>query len=138
MTSLITVETDLFEHKTPQPHFINSCCFGEDFAVWLKDRLLPLADRDFVFSAPIQEDYGWGFWAVRRKDRFWVAISYVGNGPQDGPVRWVISVNYEPGLRLIDRWFHRSDRRQALEDLKKQVLAVLASSPAFKAIADPT
>ena len=39
----ITIETDLFEHREVKPHFINSCCFGEDFAAWLRGRLSPLA-----------------------------------------------------------------------------------------------
>lgn len=48
----------LFENREPKPHFINPNCFGEDLAAWLLERLKasPLS-----FSAPIQEDYGWGF-----------------------------------------------------------------------------
>ncbi len=75
MDQTITVETDLFEHREVKPHFINPCCFGEDFAGWLKERLSPLVDSGFSFSDPIQEDYGWGFWARRRKDPFWIALS---------------------------------------------------------------
>ena len=67
----IRVETDVFEHREVKPHFINPCCFGEDFAVWLKRELSPLADAGFTFSDPIQEDYGWGFWASHGKDPFW-------------------------------------------------------------------
>jgi hypothetical protein len=32
MEILMAVETDLFEHREVKPHFINPCCFGEDFA----------------------------------------------------------------------------------------------------------
>ena len=35
----IAVRTDLFEHRTVAPHFINNCCFGEDFAQWLRSAL---------------------------------------------------------------------------------------------------
>ena len=39
----MTVETDLFEHREVKPHFINPCCFGEDFAKWLRHELADLA-----------------------------------------------------------------------------------------------
>jgi hypothetical protein len=63
----ITIETDLFAHRQVKTHFINPCCFGEDFAQWLKDELAPLAHEGFTFSDSIQEDYGWGFWVWHGK-----------------------------------------------------------------------
>jgi hypothetical protein len=44
MDDSITVETDMFEHREAKPHFINPCCFGEDFAAWLKQEISPLTD----------------------------------------------------------------------------------------------
>jgi hypothetical protein len=58
----ITVETEMFEHREVKPHFINPCCFGEDFAAWLKEQIAGLKGDGFRFSEIIQEDYGWGFW----------------------------------------------------------------------------
>ena len=104
----IRIETDLFEHREVKPHFINPCCFGEDFAVWLRGRLSPLAAEGFHFADPIQEDYGWGFWASHLGDRFWIALSYAGDGPQEDPAQWVISVDYSAGLNLIRRLFNKS------------------------------
>ena len=129
----IRVETDAFEHREVKPHFINPCCFGEDFAAWLKRELSPLADAGFTFSDPIQEDYGWGFWASHGKDPFWVALSYVGSGPQEAPAQWLISVNYDPGLNLIKRLFHKPDR-QALMQLRDQTWQSLRSNSAIKII----
>src|SRR5580658_6278176 len=40
----ITVVTDMFEHRNAKPHFINPCCFGEDFAEWLKQELSRFRD----------------------------------------------------------------------------------------------
>ena len=117
MDQLITVETEMFEHREVKPHFINPCCFGEDFAAWLKKQLSPLADSGFTFSDPIQEDYGWGLRATHGEDPFWIALSYVGDGPQEAPAQWVVSVNYDPGLNLVKRLFHKTDR-QALEQLR--------------------
>src|SRR5262249_37931390 len=126
MDSSITVETDLFEHRQAKPHFINPCCFGEDFAAWLKQNLSSLVDSGFKFSEIIQEDYGWGFWVSRGKDRFWTALSYVGDGPQEPPARWVISINYDPGLNLIKRLFHKPDQ-QAFQTLWDHVRHSLTS-----------
>jgi hypothetical protein len=67
MDDAITIETDLFAHRQVKTHFINPCCFGEDFAQWLKDELAPLAHEGFTFSDSIQEDYGWGFWVWHGK-----------------------------------------------------------------------
>lgn len=58
MRASITIETDLFEHKEVKPHFINPCCFGQDFASWLIEQLSPLLHVGFSFSEPIQEDWG--------------------------------------------------------------------------------
>ncbi len=136
MDVLITVETEMFDHREVKPHFINPCCFGEDFAAWLKQQLSPLTESGFILSEPIQEDYGWGFWAWHGKDPFWVAISYVGDGPQEAPAQWVISVNYDPGLNLIKRLFHKPDR-QALEQLRDHVLQAVTSKTAIRIVPAP-
>ena|SRR5215831_20257201 len=136
METLITVETDLFEHRHVKPHFINPCCFGEDFAAWLKEQLSPLEGNGFKFSESIQEDYGWSFWARHGEDPFWVAISYVGDGPQEPPAQWVISVNYDPGLNIIKRLFHKPDVRE-LQNLRNKVYEAMTSNPAIKIVPAP-
>jgi hypothetical protein len=136
MDESITIETDLFEHRKVKEHFINPCCFGEDFASWLKERLSPLLNAGFRFSEAIQEDYGWGFWAWRHKDSFWIALSYVGDGPQEGPAQWVISVDYDPGLNLLKRLFHRCDGG-ALKQLRDKVSQAISSDAAIKIVPGP-
>lgn len=111
MNDHISIVTDLFEHKEVGPHFINPCCFGEDFAGWLSAELAPLRAAGFEFSEPIQEDYGWGLWARSGADAFWIALSCVGDGPTDDPAEWVVSVRYDPGLNVFKRLFHRPDSR---------------------------
>jgi hypothetical protein len=110
LTDEIFVETDLFEHRTVQSHFINDCCFGEDFAAWIKHEAVPLAVEGFKFSEPIQEDYGWGLVASRGGEDFWIAFSYMGDGPQEEPARWTISISYETGLDLLKYMFPRPDQ----------------------------
>jgi hypothetical protein len=129
----ITIETDLFEHREVKPHFINPCCFGEDFATWLKQELSRFAELGVELSEPIQEDYGWGLWASRDKDQFWIALSYAGDGPQEAPAQWVVSITYDPGLNLAKRLFHKPDR-QVLEQLQNRVRQILASNSAITMI----
>jgi hypothetical protein len=129
----IMIETDLFEHREVKPHFINPCCFGEDFAAWLKQELLRYPGLGFEYSEPIQEDYGWGIWASRAKDRFWIALSYVGDGPQESPAKWVVSVASDPGLNFAKRLFRKPDR-QALGQLRDQIRKSITSNSAIKTI----
>jgi hypothetical protein len=129
----IRVETDLFEHREVKPHFINPCCFGEDFAAWLKHEISRAPDLGVEFSEPIQEDYGWGFWATHGKDRFWIALSYIGDGPQEAPAQWIISVRDDPGLNLAKRLFHKPDL-QVLGQLRDRIRQILASNGSIKTV----
>ena len=133
MQDTITIETDLFEHHEVKAHFINPCCFGEDFAAWLRRELSPLTEDGFSFSEPIQEDYGWGFWANQGKDPFWIALSYAGDGPQVGPAEWVVSVSYDAGLNLIKRLLRKPNAR-AFDSLRERIWQVLRSNPAIRTI----
>ena len=134
MDDSIAVRTDLFEHRELKPHFINPCCFGEDFALWLQQRLTRAGGTNFVLSDPIQEDYGWGFWASRGRSRFWVALSYVGDGPQEEPAEWVISVS-KPDL--ISRLFRRTTSQRTHRELRGQIWHVLKSASAVQIVEQP-
>src|ERR1700741_3571015 len=125
MKGRIIIETDLFEPREVKPHFINPCCFGEDFAAWLKQELSRFPELRVELSDPIQEDYGWGLWATRGKSRFWAALSYVGDGPQEEPAQWAISVTDDRGLNPLKRLFDKPDRRRLkrLQDRVRQILA---------------
>lgn len=127
----IAVETDLFEHREVRPHFMNPCCFGEDFAEWLREQLSPLAVSGYTFSESIQEDYGWVFWVSHGKDRFRVAISYVGEGPQEPPAEWIVSVNPDAGLNPIKRLLHKADAA-ALAELRDRVQRALKANSAIR------
>jgi hypothetical protein len=133
MHDAITVETDLFEHREVKPHFINPCCFGEDFAAWLRSELTPLTASGFELSDIIQEDYGWGFWAIHGKDPFWVALGYCEDGPTQEPAQWMVSIDYDPGLNVIKRLFSRPDA-QAFARLRDSVWQSLQANASIKII----
>jgi hypothetical protein len=118
-------ETDLFEHRKVGAHFINPCCFGEDLALWLKARLLAAPDLGLEIGEPVPEDYGWGLWARRDRDRYWIAISFMGEGPQEEPAQWTVSVDGPSGL------FRRLFAGAATGDaIRARVRQALESEPA--------
>jgi hypothetical protein len=129
----LTIETDLFEHREVKPHFINDCCFGEDFAAWLRPKLADLASEGFTVEDSIQEDYGWGFRVRRGKESFWVALSYAGDGPTEEPAQWVVSITYDPGLNLIQRLFHKADAT-AFSAVRDRIFSALKSTDGIKVI----
>ena len=102
-------------------------------SLWLRTEVSDLASSGFVLSEPIQEDYGWGFWATHGEDPFWIAVSYVGDGPQEPPAEWVISVHYDPGLNLVKRLFHKPNE-DAFNRLRDRVQQKLKSSPEIKTL----
>jgi len=128
---IATVETDLFEHREVKPHFINDCCFGEDFAVWLRQRLADLSG--FEFSEPIQEDYGWGLWATHGNDKFWIALSYVGDGPTEAPAEWVVSIAHDTGLNVFKKLFSTPDL-SAMETLCVRIRRELETQDGIKIV----
>lgn len=127
----ILIETDAFEHREVKPHFINSCCFGEDLAEWLRQSLAARLGDGLKISEPVQEDYGWGLWLRAERTSFWVAISYVGDGPTEEPARWAISIAPDYGLSILKRLFSKP-RIGELAQIRSQIQGVIQSNPEIK------
>ena len=53
--------------------------------------------------------HGWGLWITLEKDKFWIALSYVGDGPTEAPAQWVISVTRPTSLNIVRRLFSKPD-----------------------------
>jgi hypothetical protein len=64
-------------------------------------------------------------------DRFWIALSYAGDGPQEDPAQWVVSVDYSPGLNLISRLFNKSHQK-AFASLRDRIWQSLKSEAEIK------
>jgi len=126
----ILVHTKLFNYTEVKEHFINEGCFGEDFAGWLKGALSSLAREGFSLSEIIQEDYGWGLWIERERSKYWLAVSYAPEGlfdedyPTDAEGDWYVHLNYDPGLNLISRLFHKPNAA-TFELVRDHLLATL-------------
>jgi hypothetical protein len=57
--TLVTFQSSAFNTSEPREYFINDCCFGDDAAKWLINRLR--ANGIQAAEAPDQEDFGWYF-----------------------------------------------------------------------------
>jgi len=128
MKILGTVESDRFEHRIVQPHFINPCGFGEDLADWLREQLRGLSTLGFEIDAPVQEDYGWGFWMRKGKSKLWLALSYVGEGPTETPARWVLSITHSGIMASL---FGRVDS-DSIHTIEEAINAAIATSDDIK------
>ena len=111
------VTTDMFESVTPDPKFINPCCFGEDFAQWLRTQL---SARGLTLDNPIQEDWGWVLFVRHGGAVFTLTIAILNEFIGLKPARWRVGIVYEKWLNGIKAWF----RPKPLE-MRDQVFAEL-------------
>ena len=124
----IHLKTDAFEHCEVKPNFINPCCFGEDFAAWLSKELAGRHGDIYQVSDPLQEDYGWGLKIRSKHCRFWVALSYVGDGPTDEPGEWIVSAVSDEGLNILAHLFSKADKA-ALPLLRERIRIAIEANP---------
>lgn len=97
-----TLETDLFEVTTPKPGFINPRCFGEDFALWLSERLNALGLKP---EKPIQEDWGWVLMLPYEESLFTVSIGVMDDSIGCTPAEWSVGISYEKSLNEVRALF---------------------------------
>ena len=119
----ITVTTSHFEAKTPQAHFINDRCFGEDFATWLRSRLEPAVTS---VSNPIAEDWGWALIVEFDTVKWTIAIGIADDSIGQSPAEWRVGVAYEKSLNGFGALF-RQKPIDAWERLFKMTLDILKS-----------
>ncbi len=97
-----TLRTDLFEATTPRPGFINDRCFGEDFAIWLSERLRL---HDIWAPEPIQEDFGWVLLLPFQGSTFTLSIGIMDDSIGQVPSEWRVGVVYEKPPNGVRAWF---------------------------------
>lgn len=98
---------------------------GESFAHWLKDQL---SNLPFEFDEPIGEDWGWGFFAVQEKEKFWIALSFAGVTDNQSAGCWVVSVDPQRGLMGL----FRKKKPELLAALWSGVAAALENTPGIR------
>jgi len=96
------LRTDLFEATTPRPDFINDRCFGEDFAIWLSQRL---QQHGLKPSEPIGEDFGWVLLIPFHGRTYTLSIGIMDDSIRQVPSEWRIDVVFEKPLNGVRSWF---------------------------------
>jgi hypothetical protein len=126
-----TLRTDLFEATTPGPHFINNRCFGEDFAIWLSERLQLHGIRP---SEPIQEDFGWVLLIPFQGRTFTLSIGITDESIGQVPSEWRVDVAFEKSLNGVRSWFRAAPSAE-LEQLAGLLESSLQNEPRILQIA---
>jgi len=60
-------------------------------------------------------------------------LGYVGDGPQEEPAQWVVSVDYDPGLNVIKRLLHKPDQG-AFEVVRERLWSVITSNASIQVV----
>ncbi len=76
-------------------------------------------------------------WIEYPNGKFWVALSYVGNGPTVQPAQWVVSVAPDGGLNLLKHLFGKPDR-SVMERLCQRIRKVLEETEGIRIVESHT
>lgn len=68
----ILFNTNRFNLSEVKAHFINDCCFGEDFAGWLDEKL---QNNGLTTTEIFQEDWGWAFYIEYKGQKYFIGIN---------------------------------------------------------------
>jgi hypothetical protein len=123
----VFVTTDLFEVTAPAEHFINARRFGEDFAAWLRARLIAAGNET---SEPIKENWGWVLLIKQEKRTFTVALGVMDESIGVVPAEWYVGLAYEKLINGIRGWLQPAPI-DLFSNVFGQLRAVLSSEPRF-------
>jgi hypothetical protein len=77
-------------------------CFGEDFAIWLSERLQV---HGLTPSTPVQEDFGWVLLIPFQGRTFTLTIGIMDESIGHIPSEWRVGVGFEKPLNGVRSWF---------------------------------
>ncbi|HKA18505.1 MAG TPA: hypothetical protein VKN18_09315 [Blastocatellia bacterium] len=83
--TVVTFQSDSFNTSEPKDYFINDCCFGDDLARWMIERLGSSGVE--TDSEPGQEDFGWYF-NFKLTENFYCVVLGFRPG-EEGEGEWV-------------------------------------------------
>ena len=90
----VTFVTGLFNTEDVRDYFINPCCFGDDCAQWLIDRLVSQCSEK-VDERPTQEDWGWCFCVTTGQRDFMIGVGLCED--EDSPNTWLVFIESQLG-----------------------------------------
>lgn len=123
----VLLESSRFNISEVKPHFINPCCFGEDLAQWLINKL---EERGIQARKPYQEDWGWEFSAEEDLNSYYIGVG--GNSAEDpaNPNRGEWRVMITKRRSLIEKLLGKNRLKQE-EPIIRTVWNILEAEPSF-------
>jgi hypothetical protein len=73
----VTFQTPLFNTTEPRDYFINECCYGDDLARWMIQRLTARGIK--CDAEPGQEDFGWYLIFGLQHTSYHLILGYIPN-----------------------------------------------------------
>jgi hypothetical protein len=124
----ITCTTARFNLSKVGEHFINPCCFGEDFADWLRTKLV---ERNVQVRQPYQEDWGWELPVIDGSEKYYLCMSGnaddTKNNKDEG--EWNIIIEKK---RSIAQRLRGSGRIAANDKIFKTLEEILSAEPTIQ------
>jgi|SRR5579859_4593249 len=126
----ILFKTRRFNLSEVGEHFINPCCFGEDLAAWLREKLVA---SGIDAGQPYQEDWGWEFSAERGGNKYFFGMGGIPDGAasEGNAGEWRVFVEKK---RSIWQWLTNSERLSTNDAMALIVEQILRSQSDFKGV----
>jgi hypothetical protein len=119
-----------FNLSEEKPHFINPCCFGEDFAAWMRGKL---QERGIHSTGPDQEDWGWYIEAKLGDTTY--TLGFGGNSlenPEDPNFgEWHVMVSKDRSFKDKLLGKNKMDHSDEMLETAKQILESEGWEPEF-------
>jgi hypothetical protein len=122
-------QSEAFNTSERKDYFINDCCFGDDLARWLIERLRARGLQ--TDSEPGQEDFGWYLRFRTAKSEYCFILGY--RPSEDAkPGDWMCSIERETGML---GWLLYWTRKRKIEPEAVQAIhAVVSESPQISGV----
>lgn len=121
-------KTGRFNLTVVKDHFINPCCFGEDLAVWLQDKL---AANGVESSGPGQEDWGWYLNVSYFRDSYFLGMSGNAHQQSSDEGQWRIIVEKK---RSVSQWLRGTGKILENDRMLLLIEEILRSEPDFQEV----
>ncbi len=126
----ILFETARFNCSEVKAHFINDCCFGEDLAAWLKDRLKA---KGMQTKEPYQEDWGWELSVTDSARSYYVGVGGYAteSAASKNHGEWRIMISKR---RSLWEMLTGKNKMSANDPITFSLLGILKAEPEFSNI----
>ncbi len=117
----ITCKTDRFNLSVIGEDFINDCCFGEDFSIWLVEEL---NDKGLKADVICMEDFGWANQVTLNEQVYLLCIAgnsdKLPNNPNYG--EWHVMLEKKRKLKEIILGRNKDNKEEAIYSILKEIL----------------